>query len=95
MNTLKTIIKHCVTGIDGETYDPARIYGAIAVFTFLGLSIYSVVFNNSDWNAQDFGIGFGALLVGFGVGVSVKSQTEPEEPPTIITEHDKGGGIGK
>ena len=95
MSVFKTVIKHCVTGIDGETYDPARIYGAIAVFTFLGLSIYSVVFNNADWDAQEFGIGFGTLLLAFGLGVVVKSGTEPLEPPTDKgPPPGKGGGTG-
>lgn len=80
MSTFTTIIRHCVTGIDGETYDPARIYGALAVLTFLLLSIYSVVVNNAPWDAQAYGIGFGSLLLGFGLGVIVKSETEPPEP---------------
>lgn len=75
---LSTIFNHCITGIDGETVDPARLYGLVAVVTFFGLSIFSVVVNDAAWNAQDFGIGFGVLLAGFGIGVASKAGTEPK-----------------
>lgn len=81
---LGTIFTHCITGIDGETVDPARVYGGAAVAVFLGLAIYSVVWNKAAWDAGGFGIGFGSLLLGFGIGVKVKASTEPEE--------NKGGG---
>lgn len=79
---MKRILWHCVTGIDGETVDPARLYGMFAVATFLFLAFYSVVFNHAAWNAQDYGIGFGALLVGFGASVAVKAKTEPQATET-------------
>lgn len=77
MNTLKQLIHDCLTGIDNKTYDPSRVYGAMAVFTFLGLAISAVAFKNQNFDAQAFGLGFGGLLVGFGLGVSTKAKTEP------------------
>lgn len=71
------LIHDCLTGIDGKTYDPSRVYGALAVLTFLGLAILSVGFNKQPFDPQAFGIGFGGLLVGFGLGVSTKAKTEP------------------
>lgn len=71
------IISDCLTGLDGITYDPARIYGAIAVLTFIGLAIYAVVGKGQAWDAQAYGIGFGTLLAGFGLGVGMKRHTEP------------------
>lgn len=71
------ILKDCITGIDGKTVDPARLYGLLAVLAFLGVSIYSVVFNNAVFDAQAYGIGFGTLLAGFGISVAVKHSSEP------------------
>lgn len=79
MNTIRTVIKDCLTGIDGVTYDPARCYGAIAVFTFLGLAIYAVVYKGQAWDPQAYGIGFGAVLAGFAWGVATKAKTEPNQ----------------
>lgn len=78
---LRKLLNDCITGPDGVTVDPARLYGAFAVLAFLGVSIYSVVFNHAVFDAQGYGIGFGALLVGFGVGVQVKHASEPPAPP--------------
>ncbi|MHB8388025.1 MAG: hypothetical protein ACYDBH_00425 [Acidobacteriaceae bacterium] len=70
------LIKDCLTGINGVDYDPARVYGAMAVLTFIGLAIYAVVGKGQPWDARDFGIGFGMVLAGFGLGVRFKSHTE-------------------
>ena len=70
------IIKHILTGIDGETYDPARVIWVAISFTFIVGALYGI-FHGKDFNMQDFGIGSGALLGGGGAGVAVKSKTEP------------------
>lgn len=77
MNILNTIISDCLTGIDGKTYDPARIYllGAVAVF-FAGAVV--TIWHSKTLDFQAFGIGFGALLAGGGLGISLKSKTEPQ-----------------
>ena len=69
------LIKDCLTGIGGEDYDPARVYLAIAVATFVSLSIYAV-YKGQTFDPQAFGIGFGTLLAGGGLGVKFKSHTE-------------------
>ena len=45
--------KDLFTGIDGKTYDPARVYGGLAVVGFLALSTVAIVFHKQPWNAQD------------------------------------------
>ena len=71
------LVKDCLTGIDGESYDPARVYLAVAVLTFLGLAIAALVVKGQPFDPQAFGFGFGALLAGGGLGVKLKSHTEP------------------
>jgi hypothetical protein len=73
---IKQIIHDCLTGRDGITYDPARIYLAMAVNVFLAATIMDAV-HNIKFDPQAFGIGFGALLAGGGLGVSLKAGTEP------------------
>lgn len=73
---IKQIIHDCLTGRDGITYDPARIYLAMAVNVFLAATIMDAM-HNIKFDPQAFGIGFGALLAGGGLGVSLKAGTEP------------------
>lgn len=73
---IKEIVQHCLTGPDGVTYDPARVYLAGAVVVFLwGACV--VVWKSHALDFQAFGIGFGALLAGGGLGISLKAKTEP------------------
>jgi uncharacterized membrane protein len=73
---IKKIVIDCFTGIDGKTIDPARVYLAGAVAVFLGGAIV-VIFKTHALDFQAFGIGFGALLAGGGLGIAAKSKTEP------------------
>ena len=75
---MSKFFKDLFTGLDGSTYDPARVYGGLAVVGFLALSTVAIIFHHQSWNAQDYGIGFGALLTGFGLGVMAKAKTEPK-----------------
>lgn len=78
LTPLKTLVSHCLTGIDGETYDPARVYLALAVAGFLAATLYAI-YKGQAFDAQAYGIGFGALLAAGGLGVRLKSRTEPEQ----------------
>jgi len=73
------VIKDCLTGIDGVTYDPARVYLAMAVLCFLALEIYMVVLQGKPFDAQSFGLGFGTLLAAGGFGIHIKAKTEPNQ----------------
>jgi len=75
---LKTIAMDCITGIDATTIDPARVYLAGAVVTFLAGAVV-VIAKTYALDFQAFGIGFGALLAGGGLGIAAKSKTEPGE----------------
>lgn len=72
------VIDHTLTGIDGETYDPARICMALGINVFMFLELYNTVILEHAFNAQDFGIGFGAILAAGGAAIGFKSKTEPQ-----------------
>lgn len=76
---LKKTAFDCISGIDGVTVDPARVYLLAAVCTFLAGAI-TVVIKTHALDFQAFGIGFGALLAGGGLGIAAKSKTEPGAP---------------
>lgn len=76
MILLSRLIKDSLTGRDGQTYDPARIYLAMAVVVFLGATIIGAM-QGLTFDPQGYGIGFGSLLAGGGLGVALKSGTEP------------------
>lgn len=80
---MKTLLIHMLTGIDGVTFDPARVIGygaAVAgVGVFLFNSVWSVT-HSGAFDAQSYGLGFGGVCAGImavGVGVAAKAKTEP------------------
>ena len=65
-----------LTGIDGATWDIGRVAFGLGVLTFIGSTI-AVVVQGQAFGYQDFGIGFGSLLGGGGLGLMWKAKTEP------------------
>ena len=75
---IKKILFDCISGIDGVTVDPARLYLAGAVCVFLaGAAV--VIFKTHALDFIAFGTGFGALMAGGGLAIAIKSKTEPGE----------------
>lgn len=81
------LIKDCMTGPDGLTFDPARVVGypmSIAGFcVFFYASIKSVLATHAfDYVA--FGTGFAAMMGGLLLvagSVAAKNHTEPKDSP--------------
>lgn len=83
---MRHMIHEMMTGIDGETFDPARVVGyasAVAgVGVFLFNSLWSVT-HLGTFDAQAYGAGFGLVCAGImavGIGVGAKAATEPPAP---------------
>lgn len=72
------VLKDCITGIDGVTADPSRVYLLLAVLVFLAGAVVELVYTHKI-DFQTYGIGFGALLAGGGLGIAAKSKTEPKQ----------------
>lgn len=74
---LSKFVKDQITGIDGESYDPARIWAIIFSAGFLFGAMYNLIHLHIPFDLQQFGVGAGALLALGAWGVSIKSHTEP------------------
>jgi len=81
---MNTILKHMLTGIDGETFDPARVIGYGAATAGVGVFLFNSVWMTLHAHAFDpqaYGLGFAGVCTGImavGVGVGVKAKTEPQ-----------------
>ena len=78
------MFKDCFTGIDGATYDPARILWFVGIVAFLCFTGHWV-YTGHEFNMVNFGIAFSSLLVAGGIGVKVKESSEPQAAPTPLT----------
>lgn len=81
---MRVMMRQLFTGIDGETFDPARVigYGSAmgVVAVFLLDSVWATVHSNA-FDAQAFGVGSAGVLAGImaiGIGVGAKANTEPK-----------------
>jgi hypothetical protein len=69
------MIKDLFTEKDGESFCPSRLLLILGGIVFLTLAVYSVL-HGKEFNAQDFGLGYGGLLGGGGAGIALKGRTE-------------------
>jgi hypothetical protein len=69
---------HCITGIDGETVDPARLLWIVGVISFLCFAGYEV-WNTKHFDMVNFSLAYAGLLAGGAAGVKIKASTEPEQ----------------
>lgn len=70
------MINHLLTGIDGKTYDPARVLWVAGIVAYLVYAGYSVFVTN-QFDMSEFAIGYSALLAAGAAGVKIKETTEP------------------
>ena len=71
-------LKHLLTGKDGHTYAPSRVYWCLAAVTQIVLSVWHVIVLSRDFNSTDFGTGMGLVLTAGGLGVWMTRKTEPD-----------------
>lgn len=72
------VLSDCVTGEDGVTVDPARVYYMIAFIFFIaasmGLLIVEKKIDLLQWSAA-----YAAFSVGSAGGIYIKTSTEPKK----------------
>ena len=94
MHTIVKVISDWFTGIDGQTYDPARFlwfFGIIAFLTFTAVDIY----RHDKFDMENFAFAYASLLAAGAAGVKIKETTEPliAAPTTPIVPEIKPGQV--
>jgi hypothetical protein len=70
------LLKDCLTLKNGEDYDVGRVLLMLGAVAFVILSFYGV-YQAGEFDPERFGAGYGMILGGGGIGIAVKSHTEP------------------
>ncbi|MDB5853307.1 MAG: hypothetical protein JWR22_1348 [Herminiimonas sp.] len=73
---MNEFFKQMLTESDNSTADVFRWLAVVSVLVGLGLSIYSVGWQNEKFDMQKFGAGVGILLAGVGVALKLKPETQ-------------------
>jgi hypothetical protein len=76
---LKKFVKDCLTGIDGESYDPARIAVIATMTVYHFNSVYNLVHGHVPFDPQAYGIGAAAIMAAGAWGIHAKKDCEPGE----------------
>ena len=71
-------LRHCFTGIDGQSWDLGRILWAIGVLAYIAYAGISLWHNKTPFDMQAYGIGFAAVLAAGGAALALKAKTEPQ-----------------
>lgn len=75
---MNKFIKHCLTGMDGCSWDIGRVLWALVTVAFVVFAGWSL-FRGGAFDPENFGVGAGTILGGGGAGIGFKAKTEPEE----------------
>ena len=72
--------KDLVTGTSNLDYEIGRVLALLGVLAYIVYGGFDLFFN-ARYDPQAFGIGFGAIMLGSGVGIAVKDRVHPENTP--------------
>lgn len=82
INACRHLVRDCLTGPDGVSYDPARAFWMAGVVIFFVLT-FRIEIKTVDQLFQ-WVTAFGAVLVAGGVGIMIKATNEPK--PVVKNE---------
>lgn len=72
---LKKLFNDILTDDTCTNYDEARVYLFLAMLVFFGATIYGI-YKGGTFDMQSYGIAFGAMLAGAGVGIKFKQSPQ-------------------
>ena len=85
MKYLKKVFNDCMTGPDGITIDPSRVFWILGMVVFLAFAGHDL-YKNGKFDMVNFGLAYGGLLAAGAAGIKIKETTEP----AALTPKDKG-----
>lgn len=74
---MKTLLLHLLTGIDGQTYDPARVLWVVGMLAFLAFAGWEV-FKSGKFDMLNFATAYGVMLASGAASVKIKESSEPK-----------------
>lgn len=83
------ILLQLLTGADNKTHDLRPWLALVSCLIGFGLEIYSVGFKGQAFDIQNFGIGVGALLTGYGAAMKLGGDTTIEVDEKLKNDKDK------
>lgn len=81
--SLATAIHDIITTTSGDAVDLVRINALLGMLVYLGLQIYSVVWQKQPFQPHEFGIGLGAVIAS--VGIALKLSPDNSITPDQLT----------
>lgn len=75
---VKTFFTHILTGVDGQTFDIARVTWFISSLFYLGMTVYVVVYKGAEFNYVNWSIGLSSIMAAAGASIKLKENTEPK-----------------
>lgn len=73
-----SFIKHIMTDYDNVTFDTGRVAVMLVVLAMLFFEGWEVIVHASKFDAQSFGTGISALLIGLGAYIFGDAAKRPE-----------------
>ena len=78
---IKKFLNDLFTETDNHTFDLAKVLALLAVINGLVLTVYEVVWKNTSFNFQDYGVGVGLLFGGLAAVLTFKKETNDKPQP--------------
>lgn len=72
--------KDILTGTSNLDYEIGRALSLLGVLAYILFAGFDLFFNRR-YDPQAFGIGFGAIIAGAGVGIALKDRAHPDNMP--------------
>lgn len=75
---MKKFLKDIFTGVDGVTYDTARVSLWFGIGCYVWITVYNSLHGKMVEDYLQWATGFSALVASVGLAIKLKQDTEPK-----------------